>query len=239
MTTFAELNIPFPLFEGPTDLAADYQGLRRCSLCNADQSHCFELGEIIVECPSCRQPRSLHVSWRDSKCQNCSSSMPFPVDPAIDPVLACYACLRAGRAALTKDTQYGMVRWQDAINGMTHGVPREPDGQFEAVEVPGEEGWFASKIPSEHLLELVRTPGYITWQGEQRQFCCKRPMTYLGEWKRADFVRNSPDGSGEELFNSIVQDVAEGVWEDLDGGPVVYVFQCKQCGRHAAHWDCD
>lgn len=243
MTTFAELNIPFPLFEGPTDLASEYRGLARCSLCGADNTHCFELGiggDIVVECTHCARPCALDVSDRESTCQHCSSPLDFPVDPEIDPVLACYACLRTGRAALTKDTRYGMVRWQDAIKGMTDGVPRDPDGQFEAVEVTGEEGWFASKIPSEHLLELVRTPTYHTWQGECWQFCCKRPMTYIGQWNRADFNQNAPDGNGEELFNSIVRDPADGVWEyGIDSDAGVYVFQCKGCGHLTVHWDCD
>lgn len=43
MTTFAELGIPFPLFEAPTSEASDYVGLSSCRLCEVKSRHCFRL----------------------------------------------------------------------------------------------------------------------------------------------------------------------------------------------------
>jgi hypothetical protein len=56
---------------------------------------------------------------------------------------------------------------------------------------PNEDGWVSVVIPSAILLELVRTPTYVTWQGEQWLFCCASAMVYLGEWTRADLARQA------------------------------------------------
>ncbi len=238
MTTFADLGIPFPLFEAEIERASEYVGVGRCSLCGGEQVHCFELGigaDIIVKCPSCGEENPLDAEGRQhTSCRACSGHVPFPeVD---DPPLGCYECLRSGRAAMTKDTVLGMVRWEDAQRGLTHGVPGLKTTDFETVAK--EDDWVAAKIPKAHLLELVRTPTYVSIQGERWQFCCRQPMTFIGGWDRNDFDRNAPDGKGEVLFREIVQDVVEGLWEDeLHDEAGIYVFRCKQCGRLTAHWD--
>ncbi|WP_181448805.1 CbrC family protein [Nonomuraea aridisoli] len=65
--------------------------------------------------------------------------------------------------------------------GRTHGVPDFGHAPGFELEPPGEDDWVAVRIPSAVLLELVRTPTYSTWQGEQWLFCCGDAMTYLGE----------------------------------------------------------
>jgi hypothetical protein len=55
MATFADLGIPFLLFEAPTDEPSDYAGLATCRLCGGRNRHCFELGigdALILPCPS-------------------------------------------------------------------------------------------------------------------------------------------------------------------------------------------
>ena len=101
---------------------------------------------------------------------------------------ACYACFRSGKVDNTVDTALGMVRLEDARNGLTHGIPmNDPSrfGDYELVPHPvdpnfPDETWYSFRIDSKHLLELVRTPTYHTWQGEYWQFCCKQPCVFLG-----------------------------------------------------------
>ena len=56
MTTFAELGVPFPLFEAPTSEASEYVQRSTCGLCGGGGRHCFRLHigcAVIVPCPSC------------------------------------------------------------------------------------------------------------------------------------------------------------------------------------------
>ncbi len=53
MATFADLGIPFPLFEAPTTEASDYAGVATCRLCGGKGCHCFEVGHLILSCPTC------------------------------------------------------------------------------------------------------------------------------------------------------------------------------------------
>lgn len=240
MPTFASLGIPFPLFEADIEHASEYMGSRQCSLCGASGVHCFELGigaDIIVECSSCGAENPLDASdKKGAECRRCSTPVLFPKIKGGGGLVVCYSCLRSGEAALTKDTVLGMVRWEDAQRGSTHGRPGLETTDFETV--PKEDDWVAARVPREDLLELVRTPTYLSIQGDQWQFCCRRPMTFIGQWNRDDFDRNAPDGNGEAFFQEIVQDVVDGLWEDqLHDETGIYVFRCKKCERLTAHWD--
>lgn len=129
MAKFAELGIPFPLFEAPTKEASDYTGIATCRLCGGRGRHCFELGigdAMILACPTCGVENGLSAHDRkDVACRSCGSAVPFPESlKAKKQLLVCYECLRAGKAAMTKDTEFGMVslrascrrtRWQDPV----------------------------------------------------------------------------------------------------------------------------
>ena len=60
MATFADLGIPFPLFEAPIDESSDYAGIGRPAACAAVKDrHCFDLGigdALIRPCPACGVP---------------------------------------------------------------------------------------------------------------------------------------------------------------------------------------
>jgi uncharacterized protein CbrC (UPF0167 family) len=237
--TFAELGIPFPLFEAPSDQASEYCGLDQCSLCAGEGRHCFRLDigcAVTVDCPRCGAPNGLDASdCEDTPCRLCESVIPFP-DLGVDEILACYDCLRSGRAALTKDTELGMISWEQAYKGVTHGVPGLDRTDFEMV--PEEDEWVGARLPQEVMFELLRTPNYPTIQGEQWQFCCRRPMVFVGRWERDDFTRRAPDGGGRRFFEEVVQDTVPGLWEDqLHDVTGVYVFKCASCDRLTAHWD--
>lgn len=235
---FSQLGIPFPLFEAPTSDAIGYACLNTCTLCGESGRHCFRLDigcAVMHRCEHCGTENGLDASDRaDAPCKQCGRVLTFP--EADGEVLTCYECLRAGKAAISKDTELGMVSWEQAAEGVTHGVPGLDRDDFEMV--PKDDGWVGARLPREVMYELLRTPTYISIQGERWQFCCKSPMIFVGSWSRDEFSRRAPDGDGRRYFEQIVQDVVPGLWEDeLHDETGVYVFRCQHCGRLAAHWD--
>lgn len=242
METFAELGIPFPLFEAPAAQAYEYVGEGTCSLCDNPGGHRFELGigcAVITDCPSCSAPNGLDTTYRlGPRCRKCRAELvPIPGSRA-DGVFACYSCLRQGLAAFTKDTPLGMVSWEQAFDGITGGTPALAHPDFELRDVG--DGWRGAVVPQVHLYELLRTPSYPTIQGTQWQFCCRRPSVYVGEWSPEDFCRHAPNGDGGSYFSTVVPDAPEGLFESyVDVGAGVYVFRCPDCSGHRAHWDMD
>jgi uncharacterized protein CbrC (UPF0167 family) len=133
-----------------------------------------------------------------------------------------------------------MVTWDQAVAGLTHGVPGLERSDFELVASEDDPEWLRARVASELLFELVRTPDYVTWQGEQWQFCCGRPCVYLGAWKEAEFDTQEPPGDGLALLRrSDLDGLDPGLWGSLNriGGP--YVYRCTSCGRLRGHWDMD
>lgn len=248
VATFAELGIPFPLFEAPVTEAGEYVGRSNCTLCGARGRHCFRLDigcSVVVPCPACGVENGLDASDReDIRCRSCEAKVPFPDYPKDEDIHICYQCLRAGKGAITKDTELGMVSWEQAVEGITHGMQGLESGDFELVPVQPESGWYGARVPSEHLFELVRTPTYTTWQGESWLFCCKQPMTYLGEWQHVVKSPHSPaDPRG--LFDREIDvcddpDFKEWLWERISAGSeteCVYVFRCRSCNKLRVNWD--
>jgi uncharacterized protein CbrC (UPF0167 family) len=161
---------------------------------------------------------------------------PFPDLADGGQLLICYACLRHGKAAMTKDTELGMISWEQALEGVTHGVPGLSRADFELV--PREGGWIGARLPKETMLELLRMPTYISIQGDRWQFCCRRPMIFMGTWGNDDFARNAPDGDGRRLFDNIVRDPLPELWENTLHDTVgIYVFRCSSCQNLRSYWD--
>lgn len=237
--TFAELGIPFPLFDGPTDQAVEYGGVGTCSLCGGRRQHCFRLGigcAVMRPCSACGTENGLDADDReDGSCRHCQAAVPFP-NLGDDELKACYSCLRSGKAAITKDTELGMVSWEQAFVGVTHGLPGLNRTDFELV--PKEDDWVGARLPQAMMFELLRTPTYNSIQGERWQFCCRQPMVFVGEWTREEFARRDPDGDCRRYFEEVVQDTVPGLWEDrLHDITGVYVFRCPSCERVTANWD--
>lgn len=97
-------------------------------------------------------------------------------------------------------------------------------------------------MDSSVLLELVRTPRYSTWQGEQWLFCCASAMVHIGEWTRADLVQLYPDDP-LTAFSATFAGSEPWMWDYLPPsagqgtGWGFYVFACSTCGRHRGHFD--
>ena len=197
----------------------------------------------MLACPVCGTENGLDANDReDGKCRSCKTVIKFPTIADEEDVLICYECLRAGKGAMTKNTEFGMVSWEQAFQGVTHGLPGLHTDEFERVLVDPEDEWYGVRMPSEHLFELLRTPTYTTWQGEDWQFCCKRPMTYIGDWSTVSKALKR-GGNPQTLFETIVGSSVlsrEVVWARvLEGSISLYVFECKACGRKRSHWDMD
>jgi uncharacterized protein CbrC (UPF0167 family) len=134
-----------------------------------------------------------------------------------------------------------MITWENAENGVTHGVPWiEPDRVEDVDIVEIDEGWHAARLDPDDMWELLRTPSFVSWQGEFWLFSGGHPMVYVGAWTRVEFCMHAEDGKGEALFNEIVEDLPErDLWPELepDGSVAAYVFRCPETGRLRASWD--
>jgi len=131
-----------------------------------------------------------------------------------------------------------MISWEQAFEGVTNGIPGLDRDDFEMV--PKEDGWVGVRLPQEMMFELLRTPTYLSIQGDRWQFCCRRPMIFIGEWNRRGFMDNAPDGDGRRLFQEVMQEHADGMWEShFPDAAGIYVFRCPSCGRKTAYYDMD
>lgn len=284
--TFSELGVPFPLFAADVRHASGYAGRATCVLCRQPRVHCFGANALVLPCPQCDRDMAFDIEPdKQMTCPRCGATQQLPALPRDDSrrLLVCYACLRAGRAALDKDTVVGPVTWEPAQAGHTQEMPFEPKAETHLDHVayppilladgslwmrpseprgplyaapaarcgfahlvvahkPFEPGgrdfdWEAVRVPHVHLMELLRTPTYSTWQGEHWLFCCQQPMVYLGEWSPQNFEQYAGAGKGRALFDVVVPDAVDWLWGH--GGAGIYVFRCAVCGRLDSHWDFD
>jgi uncharacterized protein CbrC (UPF0167 family) len=238
MTTFKELGCFFPLFEAPvTDAFGRVEG-GICGICGARVSIRFELGigsALMLSCPACGTENGLSADEReDAPCRACDARVPFT--GASDELACCYPCLRAGKAAITKDTELGMVSWEQAFEGLTHGVPGLAHPDFEMVRTDSD--WVRARLEPKVMFELLRTPTYSTLQGDQWLFCCRGPMVFRGAWSRQEFTGAARDGNGKALLAEVLGEQIPGLWEDeLHDETGIYVFRCGACNRLRGHWD--
>ena len=49
---------------------------------------------------------------------------------------------------MTKDTEFGMVSWEQAFQGVTNGVPGLTTDQFELVPIDPDEDWYGVRVPA-------------------------------------------------------------------------------------------
>lgn len=164
---------------------------------------------------------------------------------------ACYRCFRDGRVEHTIDTEYGMVGPEEAAAGVTHGLPLNPAAYRHLELVPHDvdpnfpdERWYGVRFDSADLQELVRTPGYHTWQGERWLFCCRKPSIFIGEVTQEnleELARSRGMASSELLAQmlSLTLSEAEELLPVAGEGVVVYAFRCSRCDKLRAHSDCD
>lgn len=212
--TFADLGMPFPLFEAPIKDTHDYAELANCCTCGTKRVPCFKASPLQV--------KDVKESQR----------------------LCCYACLRAGKGEILHDTEFGFVNHDLARQGLTHGVPGLQSEEFELIPSAEDSEWMQVRIPTEHLLELLRTPGFSTWQGDRWLFHCGQPMIYVGEWKEKELNAHAPQGDGLAWLTNVMDLEPEEfspqqLWDALHRLGGIYMFRCPTCERYRGYWDID
>ena len=163
---------------------------------------------------------------------------------------SCYACFRTGKGSHTVDTEFGMVRPEDAIQGCTHGLPLDPDNLPNLPLIAHsvdpnfpDEHWYSVKFRPADLIELTRTPAYHTWQGERWLFCCGRPSVFIGSVDSDALAEMAIErGSSKEVTIASLLSISEAAAkrslnaiESGSGG--LYMFRCQSCSTSRAHFD--
>lgn len=114
------------------------------------------------------------------------------------------------------------------------------------------------KITTQQLLEITYTPDISAFQDISHPLHCNDFMKYIGRWEQTDFKKNSIDGDGRALWDQMVEDDLEHLWEETEEeiqyyknewpqyetsnwahGACVYVFECLKCKLRECTWDCD
>jgi len=131
----------------PAAAAAEYRGLCACSLCS-QEAHAFRLGIgcfVRVACRDAQTDSGLDAVDRvDVECRSVNRLVAYP-SKSDGEVQVCCSCLRAGRAAITKDTEFSMVSWGQAEIGVTQGVPGLKTHWFPLVH--NADRWYGAVIP--------------------------------------------------------------------------------------------
>lgn len=248
--------ISFPLFDAPVPLAPDYVGHRYCELCNINKDNCFSFGigtRVSVTCAQCSEENPVSgEAAKSTPCKRCGSSLPIS---SHDSTTACFDCFRQGRATTVQDTELGMLtpddvdilqasgssssRYKPLLNRLIASTKRMIRGSTVPDHEPANY-WRSKGIAVEDLVELTRTPNYLTWQGERWLFCCQKPMRYLGELDE-DLAKHHDTIRADGEFAKEILGPHEGEYFDVGmfGGPVIYVFECQNCGKKRAHYDID
>lgn len=88
-------------------------------------------------------------------------------------------------------------------------------------------------------IEKIKYTPPVPWvQYNDWQVCCNDYMQYWGEWIREDFIRESRDGNGINVFQRLLSvdtikkvDNINALWDDLGYGTVAFVFYCPTCNN--------
>lgn len=109
--------------------------------------------------------------------------------------VGCVYCLAKGRFEFWHDTEIGVLDENGLTKVYKHN--REPPEGFS----------------KEALVQLRRTPQFISWQQELWLTHCNDFMVYQGTWEPTDFNRNSPSGDGRSLFLEMTDEDYQHLWD--------------------------
>ena len=97
---------------------------------------------------------------------------------------------------------------------------------------------FKLKKQNEKVTELSFCPPVPWIQNNDWPVCCDDYMTYIGEWEREDFIKNSTTGDGLSLLKELLIDELknnvesyEALWADVGYETAAFVFKCSKCGN--------
>ncbi len=109
------------------------------------------------------------------------------------------------------------------------------------VEFADAEALLASGVPQAVVEEVtLRTPGYVSWQGDQWLSHCNDACAFLGDASLAD-VENASAGTIGDWCRTNRQELQG--WKAATDGyapggqPAFYKFQCRHCGTIRLGWD--
>lgn len=99
----------------------------------------------------------------------------------------------------------------------------------------------ADSIDNDEAVEelFCRTPGYVSWQGENWAACCNDYCEYIGTVGTKELEEL---GIADELFE---EDGSFDGWDDAreflvkDGSLCGYLFRCLHCGKYHLRVDAD
>ena len=107
-----------------------------------------------------------------------------------------------------------------------------------SVDIPGYIADRVVKKQNEKVTELSFCPPVPWIQNNDWPVCCDDYMTYIGEWEREDFIKNSTNGDGLSLLKELLIDELknnvesyEALWADLGYETAAFVFKCSKCGN--------
>jgi uncharacterized protein UPF0167 len=171
-----------------------------------------------------------HLAQGERRCSFCETTgLCFSLE---GDEYGCIDCLRRGRFYFSHQTEVGYLSPDEGLSSET-----------------GRQRKLARTFNRANLAALLRTPQFVTWQGERWLVHCDDFMTYLGEWKPHDFQHHAPNGDGRKLFMGMFdQKELAALWDETtpagakapeDWSFHVHVFRCRHCGILRGHWDCD
>jgi hypothetical protein len=230
----------FPLYEAPIEKSPEFEGRGTSVVSGKESDHCFRLGVgccLRLTCPQCGTTHVLDCASPLSP--NCRSCNRLVIQPDAE-ILITYDELRAGVGLITKDTEVGMVSWEQLETGWSHGIPSEErlSGFITREDPDGEDGWFQAKLDPDDIYELLRTPTYVTWQGECWLFHDQRPMVYVGEWDDEDFNANRGSQTLVEFYARVLGDEFLDLYEHR-AAVCKYVFRSVDGSIYRGHFDFD
>jgi hypothetical protein len=236
MATFAELGIPFPLYRGQVKECSDYHGPGVSSISGVPSDHCFKLGiggSLVLECRACRQT-VLH-NCGDAGPVVCSACSTETIAQSKGKFLITYEELRQGLGLIVKDTEIGMISYEQYQLGQSHGSPY-PDSLHGFDVIQNADGWYCAKLDRQDMHELLRTPNYVTWQGERWLFHQRKPMIFLGEWTEEDFERNRGSQGLRDYYLEVLGADFSDLYDHRDG-VCKYIFTSVDGGVIRGHYD--
>ena len=248
--TPADRGMPFPLWHGLLD--EDCPGAGVCTVCTRYRNDLFGVKHLAHPCFACGGM----VAWQSDatgelvRCSHCDRLNEWPKDWPWEheDIVACYECLRAGKAGIGASTEWGVVDLQNALDGVAVATD---DSVADKASAAGFEvssiqryghSWPAIHLPQKQLDEVARSLTPKSLQDECWPWHCGSFMSYLGNWHQDDFDRARP-GDGKGFFvenyendwegNPTSPEEAEGFWDWLnDDMGWSHVYRCETCGTY-------
>ncbi|MFK7775162.1 MAG: CbrC family protein [Saprospiraceae bacterium] len=162
------------------------------------------------------------------KCKSCHEEKSlFVANPNLNPVpeSICIDCLKTIDIEITHRTKFGFVD-ADLPKGLE-------DAKL--------------KVSRESFSEMLKTPPYLTLQGENWLCHCKDFMEYIGRWEAPDFTNESNDANGKKLFLEMTNKDYQHLWEESElpdnekeytwGDVFYHTFECRHCKIKQGYWE--